>query len=105
MTSIGEKIYKNPLLFSLMLYNIDSKAFLNSIDSSFWFLITSNYYFITIHLIQFYLNFDREISSIKNFNSNFSPNYSLEKQQYEQKIFEQDSLIKKQKKEQNPQFN
>lgn len=69
ITSIAEIIYKNPMFFALMLYRLDSKSLLNSVDSSFWFLITANYYFLTLHMLQFYSNFDREISAISNFNN------------------------------------
>ena len=64
--TLTEDFYKNPFFFSLMLYYVDDSFFSNSIDNSFWFLIILNYYFISLHLIQFFKNLDFEIVSYNN---------------------------------------
>ena len=68
-SSIVEDLYKNPLGFVIIIYYYDSKFLKNSIDNSFWMMISMEYYFICFYLIQFYQHFDIEIESITNFSS------------------------------------
>jgi hypothetical protein len=68
-SSIVEDLYKNPLGFVIIIYYYDSKFLKNSIDNSFWMMISMQYYFICFYLIQFYQHFDIEIESITNFSS------------------------------------
>ena len=72
ISTLSENFYKNPFSFTLVLYNLDSDIFGNSIDNSFWFLIIWHYYFITLHVIQFFKKFDIEIASINKFDSEVS---------------------------------
>ena len=68
-SSIVEDLYKNPLGFVIIIYYYDSKFLKNSIDNSFWMMISMQYYFICFYLIQFYQHFDIEIESITNFSA------------------------------------
>ena len=68
-SSIVEDLYKNPLGFVIIIYYYDSKFLKNSIDNSFWMMISMQYYFICLYLIQFYQHFDIEIESITNFSA------------------------------------
>ena len=56
-SSIVEDLYKNPLGFVIIIYYYDSKFLKNSIDNSFWMMISIEYYFICFYLIQFYQHF------------------------------------------------
>ena len=71
-SSLAEDLYKNPLGFILIIYYYDSKFLNNSIDNSFWMMISMQYYFLSFYLTQFYYHFDIEIETITNFSSQSS---------------------------------
>ena len=69
MSTSLESFYNEPLMFIPLLYFLDETFLDDSIDNSFWLLIISTFYFITLNVFQFFKKFDDEINSINNFES------------------------------------
>ena len=61
-------------MFIPLLYFLDETFLDDSIDNSFWLLIVSTFYFITLNVFQFFKKFNDEINSINNFESENSKN-------------------------------
>ena len=61
-TSFPEEFYKSPFGFCLFFYYFDNKFLNNPIDNSLWILLGIEYYILHYNLIQFYKQFDKEIS-------------------------------------------
>ena len=66
-SSFAEEFYKSPFGFVLFFYYFDNKFLNNPIDNSLWILLGFQYFLLHYNLVQFYKQFDKEIS-IKNYN-------------------------------------
>jgi hypothetical protein len=68
-SSFAEEFYKSPFGFVLFFYYFDNKLLNNPIDNSLWILLGFEYFLLHYNLVQFYKQFDKEIS-IKSYNIN-----------------------------------
>ena len=68
-SSFAEEFYKSPFGFVLFFYYFDNKFLNNPIDNSLWILFGFEYFLLHYNLVQFYKQFDKEIS-IKSYNLN-----------------------------------
>ena len=68
-SSFAEEFYKSPFGFILFFYYFDNKFLNNPIDNSLWILLGFEYFLLHYNLVQFYKQFDKEIS-IKSYNLN-----------------------------------
>ena len=68
-SSFAEEFYKSPFGFVLFFYYFDNKFLNNPIDNSLWILLGFEYFLLHYNLVQFYKQFDKEIS-LKNYNYN-----------------------------------
>ena len=59
--SRSESLYGDPFFFMLMILQVDSQVISNLIDISFVITISSVYYFMIFNIVNFYINFDKEI--------------------------------------------
>ena len=66
-SSFAEEFYKSPFGFVLFFYYFDNKFLNNPIDNSLWILLGFQYFLLHYNLVQFYKQFDKEIS-IKSYN-------------------------------------
>ena len=66
-SSFAEEFYKSPFGFILFFYYFDNKFLNNPIDNSLWILLGFEYFLLHYNLVQFYKQFDKEIS-IKSYN-------------------------------------
>ena len=62
-TSFAEEFYKSPFGFVLFFYYFDNKLLDNPIDNSLWILLGFEYFLLHYNLVQFYKQFDKEISN------------------------------------------
>ena len=70
-SSFAEEFYKSPFGFVLCFYYFDNKFLNNPIDNSLWILLGFEYFLLHYNLVQFFKQFDKEISN-KNYNLNDS---------------------------------
>ena len=64
--SRSESLYGDPFFFMLMILQLDSQVIYNLIDISFLITISSVYYFMIFNIVNFYINFDKEIDKALN---------------------------------------
>ena len=68
-SSFAEEFYKSPFGFVLFFYYFDNKFLNNPIDNSLWILLGFEYFLLHYNLVQFFKQFDKEIS-LKNYSFN-----------------------------------
>ena len=68
-SSFAEEFYKSPFGFVLFFYYFDNKFLNNPIDNSLWILLGFQYFLLHYNLVQFYKQFDKEIS-VRSYNLN-----------------------------------
>ena len=68
-SSFAEEFYKSPFGFVLFFYYFDNKFLNNPIDNSLWILLGFQYFLLHYNLVQFYKQFDKEIS-VRSYNFN-----------------------------------